>query len=114
MKFFQKLNNFAEKWGYHKNIGNGKAIFYYRSFWNVIFRRKCNKYVVNVGDVESFDFMLTICVLFEHFVLDKILKMYISNYDASKKIIAFLIVYTAFYHTSALYIFIKKTNKLTN
>ena len=32
MKPLQKLNNFAEKhWYYHKEVGNGKAIFYYRS-----------------------------------------------------------------------------------
>jgi hypothetical protein len=62
-KILLELNKFAEKhFIYHKDIGNGWAIFYYRSFWNVIFRRKCNQYVVRIENAPcGFVGFLAVC-----------------------------------------------------
>lgn len=77
MKILKQLNNFAEKhWCYHKEIGNGKAIFYYRSIWNVIFRRKCNQYVVNVGDAKLVEWMMFIGSQIETWIIHPFLRMH--------------------------------------
>jgi len=101
MKFFQKLNNFAEKWGYHKNIGNGKAIFYYRSFWNVFFSRKCNKYVVNVGDAKLVEWMMSFSYPLEAFIIHPLLRMYYFEPTLFERCLMGFFLTSIFYHASA-------------
>ena len=107
--FFQKLNHFAEKHVVlHKDIGEGKVIFYYRSFWNVILRRKCNQYVVDISDIETFYSILSIYTLLHSIGIDRMLELYQIHLYLLQRVILFLLCYTLVYHLSAMLIFIRK------
>ena len=104
MKILKQLNNFVEKhWYYHKEIGDGKAIFYYRSFWNVIVRRKCNQYVVNVGDAQCVGYFSGFGALIETFIVSPLFDKYNIHINFIFACIFALILTSIIYHISTYF-----------
>ena len=116
MKPLQKLNNFVEKhWYYHKEVGDGKAIFYYRSIWNVIVRRKCNQYVVNVGDAKLVEFFFGWGGLIYTFLVKDIARYYYNyEFNEPQSYIAIFILTIIAYHISIYLVIVRNYTNLTN
>ena len=106
--FWRRFNDFAERnWHYHKDIGEGKAIFYYRSFWNVILRRKCNQYVVDIGDAKLVEYAMCCSYPLESFIIHPFLKSHYFDPTLLQRCLIGFFLTIIFYHISTYFIIIR-------
>jgi len=111
--FWEKVNNVTERHiALHKDIGDRKAIFYYRSFWNIIFRRKCNQYVVDIGDAKLVELFCSCSYPIETFIIHPYLRSHYFDPTLFERCFVGFFLTAIFYHISTSLIIIRAKNSI--